>query len=202
MEESGIETLLSGRRNTLITRQVSNHATKLTAGQGDLQPVTDAYRMVDNEKQYVVPTGAAFERFRDATKAYGTSNLFLVDAPIDVQAILVSSDALAGYRSVNFPVTLNQPNPPRGNNWLFVHLGIAGSSPVRFFVDSVLVDKGKIRFNYHRNPIGMSSMDIYYYCYWVPLGKLEDGVYNLELYDSAAKVVTLLRRVEVATKRF
>jgi hypothetical protein len=33
--------------------------------------------------------------------------------------------------------------------------------------------------------------------YWVPLGKLNPGVYAVELYDSGLEAVTLMRRVEV-----
>jgi hypothetical protein len=51
------------------------------------------------------------------------------------------------------------------------------------------------------NPIGESTADIHYYYYWVPLGKLDDGVYNLELFDTDLKAVTLMRRVEIITKR-
>jgi len=35
------------------------------------------------------------------------------------------------------------------------------------------------------------------YYYWVPLGKLDDGIYKLDLYDTTLKDVTLSRRVEI-----
>ena len=172
-----------------------------TSGQKDLQTATSTYRMVDGEKVYVVPTGAALEKLYEVTRGSGATSIFLVDAPNDVSAVALSGDVFAGYRSANVPVTLNKPNPPRGNHWLVVFLGIAGSGPTRWFVDSVTVDEGEIRFNYHRNPIGSSTADIHYYYYWVPLGKLDDGVYNLELYDSELRAVILMRRVEIQTPR-
>ncbi len=172
-----------------------------TSGQGELQATTAGYRMVDGEKQYVVPTGEALQHFFDMTKGNAASNVFLVDAPNDVSAMAVSSTVFAGYRSAEYPAVLNKPNPPRGNHWLVVFVGVAGSSPVSWIVDNVTVNDGKIRFGYHRNPIGASSLDIHYYYYWVPLGKLDDGIYSLELYDTKLKAVTLMRRVEILTPR-
>ena len=169
-----------------------------TSGQADLQAVTPAYRIVNGKHKYVVPAGEALEQFLQATKGQGASNAFLVDAPNDVSAIAASSAVFAGYSSANSPVALNQPNPPRGNHWLVVFTGVAGSAPVRWTVDSVTVDSGRVRFNYHKAPMGISTADIHYYYFWVPLGKLADGIYNLELHETNLKAVSLMRRVEVS----
>jgi hypothetical protein len=172
-----------------------------TSGQGELQGTFDGYRMVDGKKEFVVPTGEAIQHFFETTKGSGPSNIFLVDAPNDISAIGVSSMVFAAHWSADFPVTLNEPNPPRGNHWLVVFIGVGGSEPVRWSVDSVSVGKGIIRFNYHKNKIGESTCDIHYYYYWVPVGRLDDGVYDLELYDTSLKAITLLRRVEVQSPR-
>jgi hypothetical protein len=172
-----------------------------TSGQGDLQSTSSGYRMVEGEKVYVVPTGAALQHLTEITKGNGATNVFVVDAPDDISAIGLSSNVFAGYRSANVPVTLSKPDPPRGNHWLVVYLGIAGSGPVRWLVESVFVEKGRIRFNYHRDPSGISTADIHYYYYWVPVGKLNDGVYYLELYDTNLRAITLARRIEVESPR-
>jgi hypothetical protein len=166
-----------------------------------MQSTFTGYRMVDGEKEFVVPTGEVLQQFFEVTKGNGATNVFLVDAPNDVSAIRISSTVVAGYRSADNPVTLNQSNPPTGNYWLVVCLGIAGSSPTRWFVDNVTVNEGRVRFNYRQNPIGMSTCDIHYYYYWVPLGKLDDGVYYLELYETNLRAVTLSRRVEILPPR-
>jgi hypothetical protein len=172
-----------------------------TSGQEEMQGTTSAVRMIDGEKEYVVPTGEALQRFFEVTKGNGATNIFLVDAPNDVSAIAVSATVFAGYRSVGVPVTLNQSNPPRGNHWLVVSLGVAGSSPTRWLVDSVTVNQGKIRFSYHKNAIGISTADIHNYFYWVPLGTCDYGVYYLELYETNLEAVTLSRRVEIQPPR-
>ncbi len=168
-----------------------------TNGQDGLQVATSGTRMVDGKQEYASPFGEALQRFFEATKGQGASNVFLVDALNASAAITVSGSVFAGYRSADRPATLNQPNPPRGNNWLVVYIGISGSNPIRWLVDSVTVDSGTIRFNYHMNPIGGSTADIHYYYFWVPLGDLKKDVYNLELYETELKAVTLMRRVEV-----
>lgn len=172
-----------------------------TSGQGGLQPVSDGYQMVDGARQFIAPTGEAFERLREATKGGVAANIFLVDAFNDIEAILISKDGFLGYRSLSSPVILNDPRPSTDNYWLVVYLGIAGSSPVRWQVDSVVVNSQSIRFNYHRDPRGVTSLDIHDYFYWVPVGKLANGVYNLEMFDTSLKAVTLMRRVEIAPKR-
>jgi hypothetical protein len=63
------------------------------------------------------------------------------------------------------------------------------------------VGDGKIRFNYRTNQRGDTTCDIHYYYYWVPLGKLDAGVYYLELYDGSLDAVTLSRRIEIQPPR-
>jgi hypothetical protein len=173
-----------------------------TSGQDELQATSSGIRTVDGKREYAYPIGEALQRFSEMTKGQGASNIFLVDAPNDSAAIAVSGSVFAGYRSADYPATLNQPNSPRGNHWLVVFAGIAGSGPVRWIVEDVAVSTGRIRFSYHKNPIGESTDDVHYYYYWVPLGKLEDGIYNLELYETKQKAVTLMRRVEVAKRPY
>ncbi len=168
-----------------------------TSGQGELQSATSAYRMVGGEKQYVVPIGEAIQYFFDATKGRAVSNVFLVDAPDQISALAVSGRVFIGYGAVDTPVALNQPNPPRGNYWLVVFTGIAGSDPVRWIVEDVVVNQDKIVFSYHKNPLGISTCDIHHYYYWIPLGNLDDGIYHLELYETKLKATTLMRRVQI-----
>jgi hypothetical protein len=127
----------------------------------------------------------------------GASNLFLVDAPTIEDAVRASALVLAGSRAVDVPVPLNMPDPPRGNHWLVVFLGIRGSDPPNWLVDSMTINENVIRFSYHQQGYGAATKDLHAYHYWVPLGQLGSGIYKLELYDTDLKEVTLMRRVEV-----
>jgi hypothetical protein len=168
-----------------------------TSGQAGLQATTSGAPIVGGKTEYVSPNGEALQHFLEVTKGQGASNVFLVDAPNGSAAITASGSVFAGYRSADTPANLDQPKPPRGNQWLVVFVGISGSNPVRWIVDSVTLDAARIRFNYHKNPIGVSTDDIHYYYFWVPTGNLSGGAYNLELYETELKAVTLMRRVEV-----
>jgi hypothetical protein len=78
-----------------------------------------------------------------------------------------------------------------------VFLGISGSSPTHWLVDSVKVQGEQVRFSYHVQGTGARTKDIHHYYYWVPLGALKRGRYTLELYDATLNEVTLMRRVDV-----
>jgi len=165
-----------------------------------LQLSTTEYRILNGQQIYVVPTGPALEHFYAATKGGVAPNMFLVDAPDASSAIEKSSNVFAGDRSADIPVSVNQRNPARGSHWLVVFLGIAGSDPIRWYVDSVSVHHRQVRFNYHRNPMEDSSSDLHYYLYWVPLGTLEQGIYQLELCDVGVQAITVTRRVVIKKK--
>jgi hypothetical protein len=127
----------------------------------------------------------------------GASNIFLVDAPEFDSAVEATASLFLGGHSADRAVLLDKPNTPKGNHWLVAYLGIAGMASPAWLVDAATVESNTIRFTYHRDKEGGRSRDSWQYFYWVPLKKLPDGVYQLELFDSDAKAVTLSRRVIV-----
>ena len=126
-----------------------------------------------------------------------SSNVFLADAPDIDGAVAAAFTVISGGRSTDIVATLNKSNPPRGNHWLFAYLGIGSSSGPPFIVDEVTVNGTTIRLAYHKPKLMAQTDDIHEYFYWVPLGKLEDGTYSLELFDSGRNEVMLTRRVVV-----
>jgi hypothetical protein len=125
----------------------------------------------------------------------GASNAFLVDAPNESGAIEASRAVYFGGRSAETPVTVNQPNPKRGNYWLAVYLGIGPSGPTSFVIEKASIDGDTIRLTYSRPKPSAATADIHHYYYWVPLGKLQPAEYQIDLFDSGQKKVTLFRRV-------
>jgi hypothetical protein len=193
--------LYTAARTRAPTVSISVAEILSTSGQAETVPITNAYRMVDEKKEYVVEVGAVYQRFLDRVQGGGPSQIFLVDAPNVGLAIDASADAFGSYRPANVPIPVNAERVPKGKYWLAVNLGTAGSSPIRWIAEGVEIDGNTIRFDYHTNPSLASSLDIQHYYYWVPLGTLPDGVYCLELYDTSLKTVTLMRRVEVLTPK-
>jgi hypothetical protein len=123
----------------------------------------------------------------------GASNVLLVDAGSINDAVKASSRVLAGLRAADKPTAPILSH----NHWLVAYLGVSGSGPPKWVVDSVSVDGNTIRLTYRKIRNAGHTTDVAFYYYWVPIGALENGVYNLELYDSGLKSVTLMRRVEI-----
>ena len=131
----------------------------------------------------------------------GASTVFLVDAETLPKAISASASVFVGARSAGTPVPVNKQKAVRGRLWLVAYLGTAHSDPIRWIVDSVTVDGGTIRLTYREPPSFIGTADSYPYFYWIPVGKVSPGVYQVELFDSGEKAVTLMRRVRVGAER-
>jgi hypothetical protein len=127
----------------------------------------------------------------------GASSVFLVDAESLPDAINASASVFVGARSAATAVPVSKQKAVRGNQWLVAYLGTAHSDPIRWIVKGASIDKSRIRLTYQEPESFIGTADSYPYFYWVPLGKLEHGTYQVELYDADEKVVTLMRRVVV-----
>jgi hypothetical protein len=160
--------------------------------QKGLKYIGSGVKLVDGkivEEDYATAL-ASLGKFRG-----GASNIFLVDANNIAELLRATSFALSDFHPAYEPV--QSSHIVTGNNWLAVYLGCAASESPRWEVQSVSVDKNTIRFTYRQPKRLYSSRDVVFYYYWVPIGALKDGAYNLELYDSGLKSVTLMRRVEI-----
>jgi hypothetical protein len=127
----------------------------------------------------------------------GYSNLFLVDATDLHDALSASFTVLAGSQAVDTPAPVNKSKPKRGKYWLVAYLGSGPSNPTWWTVESVIVEKSTIRLTYHKTKPRPATDDIRRYYFWIPLGKLTPGDYELQLFDSDKAAATLMRRVEV-----
>jgi len=134
-------------------------------------------------------------RFRNVDD--GSSNVFLVDAIKLRGALAASSNVLFGSRSADTPAPKERPNPERGSHWLIAYLGTGPSEPTWWTVESVIVDKAKVILSYRKTKPRPATDDVRVYFYWIPLGKLDRGDYQVELVDADKGAVTLMRRVEV-----
>src|SRR5262249_55172056 len=148
-----------------------------TSEQPELERASANYKLVDGEPVYVMSYGKALGELLQK-EFVGASNVFLMDAPTIDAAVLGTMRVFTADR----PVTLNMPNPPTGNYWLAVFLGINGSTPPNWLVDSIAIQGSQIRFSYHWQ--GARTKDFHHYYYWVPLGNLNAGTFKLELYHT------------------
>jgi hypothetical protein len=134
-------------------------------------------------------------RFRNVD--YGSSNVFLVDAIKFRDALGASANVLFGSRSADTPAAQDKPKPERGSHWLVAYLGSGPSNPVWWVVESVSVEKGKVTLNCRKTKPRPATRDVRKYFFWIPLGKLDPGIYELQLVDADNAAVTLMRRVNV-----
>jgi len=76
---------------------------------------------------------------------------------------------------------------------LAAYLGSDGSTPPAYRVETIEVNGKTIRVAYERDESPARSADLLAYLVWVPVGRLEAGVYTLELFDVVAGNVTTSR---------
>ena len=81
----------------------------------------------------------------------------------------------------------------RSSFWVAAYFGAEGSMPPAFEVRSVEVTGMTIRVSFERMPASSRSCDLRDYMIWAPVGRLESGMYTLELFDVSANNVVLVR---------
>lgn len=165
-----------------------------TSPQKGLQSVRDVLQQNKNARQ---PDAADGYLRQLLSGSNGSSNVFLVDAPNIYGALSASFSILVGGRSADTPALVNTPDPPHGGHWLVAYLGAGPSNPTWWTLESVSVEKGKVILSYRPSKPSAATDDVHQYYYWIPLGKLDSGVYELQLVDADKAAITLMRRVEV-----
>jgi mannose/fructose-specific phosphotransferase system component IIA len=84
--------------------------------------------------------------------------------------------------------------------WLAAFLGSDGSIPPAYKVRAIEVTGKTIRVSYERDESSGRTCDLCAYLIWAPLGRMEAGVYTLELFDALAGNVTETRPWQVTVK--
>lgn len=181
-------------------------ATPVAADELRTIPFADVYAQLPQESMQAVkatsnndglPTekyGASLQRLLRDFKNAG-SNVFIVQGETDVEAIEASERAFAGYAGIERPVA-KRDYDAKGTHWMVAYLGAGSSTPV-YEVDSITQEGNRIRFAFSKpNPLIVTT-DVRRFLYWIRLGKLKAGDYELELFDSDSDKVVLMRRVEV-----
>jgi hypothetical protein len=125
------------------------------------------------------------------------ASVFVVDAMNEKDAVSASAGVLFDSKPTDTEVTVNTADPPPGSHWLVAYLGMGPSHPARWIVERASIARNKIRLIYRKPELTSVTGDIQHYYYWVPLGKLKAGSYEVELYDAHSEAVTLSRRVAV-----
>jgi hypothetical protein len=170
-------------------RKIAPGSVYATTGQKELKPLSTA---MDGDGKYVEPYGADLDKLRG--EAAGKATVFLV-AGKDITAAIKASRGRLGERAVGPPDQLKPAGQPV---WLVAYLGTSGSSPPAWKVEGIAVKDKLIRVSYRKG--AAVTDDVHAYLVWAPLGKLEPGVYSLELYDAAAEGPTCVRRCKVSAE--
>jgi hypothetical protein len=127
---------------------------------------------------------------------HGASNVFLARASTIQDAVRATLRAWDKAHDVDQPVAATS-DAKSDQFWLVVHLGVRHSSPPAWRARHVDIVDSQVRFV--ADPIHTDEItkDLHPYLYWVPLGPLKPGRYELEVMDGSFEQPTLIRHVEV-----
>lgn len=170
-----------------------------TSRQEGMQQVGEEFRRPGNEKENKSITGY-LKQIYEASRQ-GASNAFLVDATNAHDAVRASASVLLGGRSASAAVPVEKQRAYLGSHWLVAYLGCGHSDPLPWIVENAAVVESKIQLTYRQPRAFIATSDSLPYYYWIPLGKLAPGTYEIELFDADEQAVTLMRRVEVTAGR-
>ena len=166
-----------------------------TSPQRGMLRTRDAFPQQSSDRNNKEANGYLWRILRETNGA--VSNAFLVDATNASDAISASFSALFGSGGVEIPIPVNKPDPKRGQYWLVVYLGSGPSNPVSWTVENVVVDQNAVKLRYRTPKPQPATDDVRRYYYWVPLGTLDAGPHEIQLWNADKGVMTLMRRVEV-----
>jgi hypothetical protein len=128
----------------------------------------------------------------------GASSVFLVDAGDAPSAIAASFNVFVGPWTANTPVHENSPDPNRGIHWLVAYLGWGDDDSTTWEIDEVRSEGNIMTLKYHKNRLPEDSDQDRQYFFWVPLGQLSPGSYEVNIEDRDSNTTTLMRRVEIS----
>ena len=120
--------------------------------------------------------------------------------------LCVGHDVAAAVKAASTSFsTAEQPVPgvttaPSDTLWLAAYLGSDGSMPPAYQVRAVELVGKTLRVAYQRDESPTRSCDLRDYLIWAPVGRVEAGVYRLELFDVVAKTVTVSSSWQVRVK--
>ena len=89
----------------------------------------------------------------------------------------------------------------KAHAWVVLYLGISSSSPPMFSVDSIERIGMQIKINYQTHKPTFQTLDNACYYFWIPLGELSAGKYQLQVNSITDNEIVLSRRVTVITTR-
>jgi hypothetical protein len=128
---------------------------------------------------------------------------FLKLKPVASNVFLATAEDLneaigAGLRFNGRP-ELAIPSPDdKAQLWLIVYFGSSSSSPPQWSIVSIEQSDNKITVEYERPANNVQrTADLNPYFAFAPMPKLEAGLYDLELKDRSANLVTIARKVRL-----
>jgi len=192
-------TASSAAETKSVSRTIPLSSVVTTGSQKGMKRATKVFQLDDGKRDNKAYYNS-IEQIEQGTRS-GASNVFLVDATTIQDAIWASTRIILGSDSARIPAPVNTPNPVRGSHWLVAYLGTAPSTPTWWTVERITVSGKTIRLTYRESPPTGATRDAESYYYWAPLGPLAAGIYDLELFDAGRNMVSLMRKVEVESKK-
>jgi len=164
-----------------------------TSPQAGLQPIHEVFEKKGNAQ------GAEEFLQKNCRSRNGSSNVFMVDADTILDALSASARILVGSRSADTSAQKDGPSVSSESHWIVVYFGIGPSDPTWWTLENVAVENRKVLVRYRHAKKGQPvTKDLHPYYFWIPIGKLDSGVYELSLVDAEKGEAILQRRVAIA----
>ena len=129
----------------------------------------------------------------------GASNVCLVLGDDLAEGINATRMVFAGGRSADSPASRERTSTSR-QYWMVAYFGVSHRGPAAWAIESVKQNGNAFRVSFTRPKADGTTADTHQYFLWVPVGELEAGQYELELFNADAKRLTLMRRVAVTAR--
>lgn len=124
----------------------------------------------------------------------GASNVFLVTGDDISTALSGTLKVFVGGQPADVPADDSEGKERK--YWVVAYFGYGAA---RWMIQAVTREGETFRVSFvKRKPLEASSVEQYFA--WVPVGQLEPGLYDLELFDAENKEITLIRKVRVNNK--
>jgi len=174
-------------------------AVDLTAAYGTMgdNRMKEVIAATDGTGKYLEPYGKHLAGLYRQLSETGVSNVALVSAR-DIAQAVEETHLLMGVPDNRTRRQLEGQHP-----WLFIFLGVRGSSPPARTISSVRILDGKtIEVRYQTRMPGAETRDMHPYMAFIPLPKdTPAGVYTLKLIDERNGAMELQRRSAVVAAR-
>ena len=189
-------------KNTDVKRSIGPDVVYSTSPEEGLKKqVLAVFMRTDGKRDIpVYPYSFHLKMIQMEAGGMGASNVAIVNGDNITDAIKATRWLFTGGMTADKPGHTDE-GKKSNNFWLVAYLGTGWSTPPKWRYDSTVVEGKSIEFRFKSSKANLISGDSILYFYWVPLGPMNPGTFELSLVDTDRGRATLVRSVEIAKEK-